>query len=307
MVRTLALIVGISLLMVIGLNLFPIILFVFPLAFIVIGVKFNLRESFMGILMASLLVGIIVDPPSGIALFAIFGPMSLLIAYGIIKRKKPVEIIIPSSIIIFVLLIISFMILRNVSDVSIIDQLEETLHSYTEMQMERLEDLELTRIESFRFTEEIEELYQDILSILPSYFIIISVLISYINYYFSTLILRRLGLGIRDNPQLSEFSLPKNFILGTLIMFITIYLLNRLDGFPARMIHLNILFLVVVLFLIQGLSVLDYQLKKRRVNSIIRIIVIAIIIFAPLTISIMVIVGMVDLIFDFRKLRKRRV
>lgn len=305
MVRTLALIVGISLVMVIGLNLFPIILFLFPLAFIVIGVKFNLRESFMSILMTSLLVGIIVDPPSGIVLFAIFGPMSLLIAYGIRKRKKAVEIIIPSSIVIFVLIIISFMIFGNESGV--LDQLEEDFQSYAGMQMTRLEDMELTNIESFRIMEELENDYQDILAILPSFFIIMSVFISYINYYFSTLILRRLGLGIRDNPQFSEFSLPKNFILGTLIMFLTIYLLNRFDGVSARMIYLNVLFLVVVLFLIQGLSVLDHQLRKRRVNSIIRIIVIAMIIFAPLIISIMVIVGMVDLIFDFRKLRKRRV
>ena len=90
-------------------------------------------------------------------------------------------------------------------------------------------------------------------------------------------------------------------------MFLTIYLLDKIDGVPGRMIYLNILFLVIVLFLIQGLAVVDHLLIKKKIVTIVRFIVITIIIFAPLFISLMVIVGMADLIFDFRKLRKRRV
>lgn len=301
--RTLALIIGISLLMVIGLNLFPIIIFVFPLAFIVIGVKFNLRDSFLGILMTSILVGIIVDVASGISLFGVFGPMSLYISYGIIKRKKSVEIIIPSSVIIFISIILSLALLGNISGVSIIDELEESLGIYTEMQLSMLEDMEATNLEIFRIREEAENIPSIIVSILPSIFIIASVFISYINYYFSILILRKMGIGIRNNPRFSRFSLPNNFILGSLIMVLIIYLLKDLDEAQFYIIYLNLLVLIMSLLMIQGLALFDHLLISFKINIILRIIIIAITMFAS---SLATIAGIIDLIFDFRKLRKRK-
>lgn len=304
--RSLATIIGISLLMTIGLYLFPSIIFLFPVAFIVIGVKYDMTNSFISILLTSFLIGISIDLISGLIMLAAFGPMALYITDSIGKRKKSRDIIIPSSIIFFLSTIMVVIMLRGFSGISLIESLKESVKTYTDLQMTMIEDMELTNIESFRFRESVDNLYNIVVSILPSFFIILSVIISYTNYYISTIILRRLGLGIRDNPRFSKFSLPRNFIIGSLFMFLVVYLLEKIETIPSDVVELNIIVLVVSLLFIQGLSVLNYLLVSLRFHIILRLILLGFTVFVSPLISLLVLVGVLDIIFDFRKLRRRK-
>lgn len=304
--KSLAIIIGVSLLMMVGLYIFPSIIFLFPVAFIVIGVKYTIRDSFLSILLTSFLIGISVDIISGLIMLAVFGTMALYIADSIIKRKKSVEIILPSALILFIASGIVFLMLRGFSDISLIDQVQESLNNYTQMQLELIEDMELTNIEAFRIRETANDISRIIISILPSIMIVMSVVISYANYYLSIVILRKLGLGIRDNPRFSRFSLPNNFIIGSLVMFLLVYLLGNLDAIPTDLIQMNLVVLIASLLYIQGISVLDFLLVRRVINIVIRIIIIGITLFASPLITFLIIVGLVDLLFDFRKLRKAK-
>lgn len=304
--RSLAVVVGISLLMTIGLYIFPSIIFLFPVAFIVIGVKYDMTNSFISILLTSFLIGISIDMISGVMMLAVFGPMALYIADGMDKRKKSREIIVPSSIIFFISIILVFIMLRGFSGVSLIELLEENLKTYTDMQMEVIEDMELTNIESFRVRELASNMYNSVVSIMPSIFIVLSIFISYINYYLSTIVLRKLGLGIRDNPRFSKFSLPSNFIIGSIVMFLIVSLLGNFETIPNDMVQLNLIVLIVSLLYIQGLSVLDFLLLRFRLNMVFRLIIVGITMFASPIIKLLAVVGIVDIIFDFRKLRRRK-
>lgn len=305
--RSLAVVVGISLLMIVGLYLFPSIIILFPMAFIVIGVKYNITNSFISILLTSFLIGISIDMISGVMMLAIFGSIAIYIADGISKRKKSIEIIVPSSIIFFISTILVLLMLRGFSGINLIEGLEENIKMFTELRMNMIDDMDLTNIESFRIRDDVDNMYSYILSIMPSILIILSVFISYINYYFSIIVLRKLGLGIRDNPRFSRFRLPNNFIIGSLVMFLVVYLLRNFETIPNDVIQLNLLVLVVSLLYIQGLSVIDFLLIRLKFNIGLRIIVIGITLFVAPIITLILIAGIIDIIFDFRKLRRRRI
>lgn len=304
--KSLAIVVGLSLLMTIGLYIFPIIILLFPVAFIVIGVKYDIKNSFISILITSFLIGITIDMISGLIMLASFGPMAIYIADGISNRKKSRDIIVPSSLIFFVSIILVFIMLRDFSGISLIESLEENMKMYTDIQMELIEDIEFTNIESFRIRERADNMYNYIVSIMPSMFIVLSIFISYINYYFSTIVLRRLGLGIRDNPRFSKFSLPNNFILGSILMLLIVNLLSSFETVPSDTIKLNLKVLIMSLLFIQGLSVLDYLLLRFRFNSALRFIIIGITLFASPLITLLAGIGIMDIVFDFRKLRRRK-
>lgn len=304
--RTLAMVIGVSLLMVLGLLIFPSILFLFPLAFIVIGVKYSIMFSFICIILTSFLVGVSIDMVSGLMVLAIFGPMALHIADCINNRKKPVEIIVPSSIIFFISVLMVFIMLRDYSGISLVEQLEENIRMYADLQLNLVEEMELTNIESFRMKELANDIYSTVIYILPAILIIMSVAVSYMNYYLSTVILRKMGVGIRDNPRFSRFSLPNNFIIGSLLMFLIIYLLRNFESFPYDMIYFNIIVLVISLLLIQGLSVLDFLLIRSKMNTVVRVILLGMTVLASPIISLFTFVGVLDIIFDFRKIRRRK-
>lgn len=302
--KTLAIVIGISLAMVMGLFIFPNIIFLFPVAFIVIGVKYNISNSFISILLTSLLIGFTIDMISGVIMLAVFGSMSLFIAESIDKRRKPIEIIIPSALIFFISYGMVFLMLRGFSGISLLDQLEEAIIAVSDMQLSMIEDVNLTDIESFRLRDSASNLYNYFVSILPALLIIVSLITSYVNYYLSIVVLRRSGLAIRDNPRFSRFRLPNNFIFGSLLMFLVVYLLSGIDGVPTDTIRYNLIFLIGALLLIQGLSVVDFLLVRKNIHIILRIIIIGMILFAPPLITLLFIIGIIDLLFDFRKLRK---
>lgn len=304
--KSLAVVVGVSLLMIIGLYFFPSIILLFPVAFIVIGVKYDIKNCFISILITSFLIGISIDMISGVIMLAAFGPMALYIADGISNRKKSRDIIVPSSIIFFISIVLVFIMLRGFSGVSLIESLEENIKLLTDIQMGLIEDMELTNIESFRVRQEASNMYNNVISMMPAIFIILSVFISYINYYFSTIVLRKLGLGIRDNPRFSRFSLPNNFIMGSILMILIVSLLSNFETIPSDIIKLNLIALVSSLLYIQGLSVLDFLLIRLKFNVVFRLIIIGITIFASQLITILAVIGIVDILFDFRKIRRRK-
>lgn len=140
--------------------------------------------------------------------------------------------------------------------------------------------------------------------ILPSIIMISSLVIAYINYLVSALILRRLGYGIVSIPKFSRFQLPNNILLGTGIMFLGAFILKVLKLFYYETILLNITVIVSFMFFAQGLSVIDYKLIQRKTPMLLRVFII--IVFAMLLpfgwmISIL---GVLDVIIDFRKLRR---
>src|SRR5699024_11095884 len=116
----------------------------------------------------------------------------------------------------------------------------------------------------------------------------------------------KFGLGIKENPRFSRFSLPNNFIFGSLLMFLIVHLLRNIEAIPYDMIYLNLIVLIISLLFIQGLSVLVFILLRFRLNTVLRIIIMGVTLFVSPVITLLIMVGIVDIIFDFRKLRRRK-
>ena len=99
--------IGVILLMtlfaVLGIHMFPLLLLIFPMVFIVFGVKNGLIPSLFNMIIVTLAVGAIVDIYSGIFLFMVFAPLAMIISYGIKSRKKSMEIIGYSALIFFII------------------------------------------------------------------------------------------------------------------------------------------------------------------------------------------------------------
>ncbi len=103
---------------------------------------------------------------------------------------------------------------------------------------------EILQIEDF-----LESAFEYVLLIIPSLIIIFSLVTAYINYFISSIVLRRLGYGIVSIPRFSRFSLPNNVLLGTGIMFLGAFLLRWLKLFYYETVLLNIIALASFMFL----------------------------------------------------------
>lgn len=290
--------------MLIGMYYLPLIIFLYPIFFIVLGVRNGVKYNIISLIISSLFVGLIIDNVSGIFILLIFAPLSIGLNYMIKKRRKSFEIIAISTVILLVSFLLVINIMGDMSGVSIISQLEDSFTQALNSQIEILKDMDLSAYEVLKIRDLLENAMDYVLLILPAIVIIFSLVLSYLNYLISSLILRRLGYGIVSIPKFSKFKLPNNVLLGTGIMFLGAFIIKGLKLFYYETILLNITVIASFMFFTQGLSVVDYKLIEKNLGRIPRLLIILFFtIILPLG-WLISFIGILDVIIDFRKLRR---
>lgn len=290
----------------IAIYFWPFLLILFPLGFVIYGVKHGLVN--MGLLMAvsAAVIGLVSDFTSALVVIGMFGPMAFGITLSMRKRRRPLEVLATGSIIFFVSTMILFALFGNASGTSVVKQVEETFRETLFMQLEMLEGMGLSAYELDKTKTMLEEAYSYLILILPAIIMVMAFIVSYLNYLFSVRLLRALGIGVLPMPWLHRFTVPNNFGIGMLIVFVGIFAVKSIDSGFYDVIFMNLIVLVGTVFIVQGLAVIDHYLLKIKMNSIIRGILMLFLIMLSPMLTVVSLLGGADIVLDFRKLRRRK-
>lgn len=303
--KSFIIIIASTLLALLGIHFVQFALIIFPVLFIANIIKDGLGEGLTNMIVTLIIIGIVDSLYAGVFLGLAFIPFTLMISNLIKKRKDNSEILGFSALTFFVSILLIFIVI-NLLGVDVVKYIESSFKQFIDMQLEAIENIDLSNSEIFNTKQLLEDTYKYLLLIIPSLFLILSAFISYINYFLSSMILDKAGIKIVNVPKFAKFSLPNNVAFGSLIMFGLTYLSGKIGFTYYETVIVNIGVLVSMGLFIQGLSVVDHLLNKLKVNLIFKIIFYITFIFSTSLVSILTIVGLVDLIFDLRKLRKKR-
>lgn len=294
-----------SVFMMFAIYFFEVLLFLFPIPFIIYGVKNDLVSSLLSLVTTLLIVGLLLDPSIGLLYFLLFAPFIITSIILIRKRTKPNKVVLFAGAIFFISSLIIYGIL-NLNGVDLIAQLEEGFSLILSGQMEYLKDMGFTSYELLERRDYLKSEYETILLLIPSVMLVSSLTVSYINYLLTTMGLRKFGLSIINMPRFSKFRMPDNFSIGALIMIASAFLITRMNISYADALYVNIMVLLGITLFIQGLSVVSFFLIKIKTKKFIRVISYLIILFTPQLFSAISILGGVDVIFDLRKIRRAK-
>lgn len=299
--------IGLSFVMVlftlIAIYFAPIALMIFPAAFIVFGIRNGMVQGFITMMITILAIGIIDNYAWTIILFIIFVPIAMAMTYTIKKRMTSSESLGTGAIVFFISIII-ILTMVNYMGINFIEQMEAQFREMVALGVEYYEEMGLTSYEIIQSKGILQEGYKSILINMPAVLLVLSLIISYINYSFTVKGLKRMGVQIVNRPIFSRFRLPDNIVPGVGIMLLGTFILMMMEYEFAEAILMNILFVVRFLILIQGISVIDHLLKKRKILFVIRLMLLGSSVLIPLMASIFSLVGIVDIIIDIRKIRK---
>lgn len=302
LIETIGLIGIMTLFTVFGIHYMSILLFLFPIAFVVIGVKNGIVQSILSMIITLIIISILVSQEWAVYLLIIFAPITVSLIQTIKKRRKSIEVLGYSAIVFFLSSLLILGLVNTTSEMSFVSQLEEVFKQILSIQIDIFKDRGLTSYQILKFKDYFEENYKSFILIIPTLLLISSLIISYINYSLSVLGLRKLGIGIVNIPRFSRFKLPSNFIPGTLVIFIALFIIKK-SNFPYYdNIVLNLGTLIALVFYIQGLAIVDFYLIKLKTKFMFRLVFLTFtILMAPLM-TIIPIIGLADLLFDFRKI-----
>src|SRR5690554_1001528 len=284
----------------------PLVLILYPVGAVVYGIKNGVNPAAGVITIASLIIGLGTgDFISGIILLILFGPLTVALAYGMKKRRRPLQVLVTGSLVFFTSTLMVFYLAGSLTGLSIINQLENAFKETLFIQIDMLKGMGLSNYEIDSARRMLEDGYRYIILILPSILMFLALLVSHVNYIITVWLLRKLNIGILQMPWLHRFTVPNNFALGVLVMFAGVFIGRSLDGTYYETIFLNLLVLIGVVFILQGLAVVSFFLIKWKMNAFTRgLVVFLAIAFSPVLTAVSLIGGL-DVVLDFRKLRRK--
>ena len=135
----------------------------------------------------------------------------------------------------------------------------------------------------------------------PGTLIVFSVVIAYLNYGLLSWILLKTGRKISALPPFRTFSLPKNIIIGSLIIYILSYITANMGIIDKDLIMYSLELLFTFVFSIQGLAVVFFFGYVKRIPKFVVLIVSAIFLLTWLGQTFLFLLGLLDLVLDIRK------
>ena len=141
-----------------------------------------------------------------------------------------------------------------------------------------------------------------LLTIIPFIMVLISFVNGMVIYHGNRLVMQKINSPVVEMDRFSDFKLPMHFVYGITFILILSYLSGLTGIIEFNTISLNIILVLIYVFAFQGAAILFYYLDQRNINNVAKGIILALLIIFQ-AIFILSIVGWLDMIFDFRRIK----
>lgn len=286
-----------------GLYLIPMILFLYPIPLVVLGVRHNIKAGIITMVVSFILVSILIDPLTSIFVTVLFGLLAIVLPFMINRGYSSYKIIVVGTLSSFLSLVATIIVSGYITGVRFHEMLKSNFDLILSTQKSLLNEMNLSSYEMSEMVDMVSNVFDFTLLIFPAIIIMVSLFNTYINYWISAAILKRLNYKDMKVPKFSRFRLPSNILLGVVVIGIGSAIISYYKLFYYDTIILNIGVLGIFVFFLQGLAVIIYLLNKTKIRGILKGIIIGFLVLSASLMPIIALVGLVDTIFNFRKIK----
>ena len=271
-----------------------ILLALLPVPFMVLAVRRGNRYAFFSLIMGSLIIGLLTGPLYSLFVLVLFGPMALAMGWWIRHRKNPHEVIfigaVGSAAGIFAML----QMIALVSGFHLTEQVGLLFSEVVQQQTETLMNMNLE-------LAAVEEAVSYLLLVLPGLILIQSLLSAFVNYYLTMAVMRRFATMEEPLPEFSRFRLPGHVVSGAFLLLLLSWLTQYIESINTTSLLANVTLLTVGVFFMQGISLISFWIKRTPVPRWLRILILLTLVIISPMITLIALLGLVDVLADFRK------
>ena len=282
----------------------PIVLIAYPILLTFIGLKNGIYKNIVTFITSLVLIGIIMGNLEVLIIPFQYGILSIFTVFMINKGYRINKVILYSVGLVFLMVLIHMGLKWVTTGVNTFVELETSLTEATKEQLNSLNTEGMSESDISEFTNLLKTTVDYISSVFPVLLIISSAFIAYINYYVSSRLARRSGRLDIAVPRFSRIIFPKHVIMGLGALLLTSYALKYVPNFNHIQLVNNILVIMYVISLLEGLSLTVFLIKKMKIGLFFKGVFIAVIALSSFLNIVLFSVGIIDIILDFRKIRK---
>jgi uncharacterized protein YybS (DUF2232 family) len=281
--------------------------FLWPLPIVVCGCRHGLKWSVMTLLVATIIIAMVVSPINAFFLAAIFGLLGLILGECMRRHLPFMQLMLygtVGAVIALILnIVLSFTVLGidpiNMMFTSFNDSMGQLATYYREHGMSEA-DVEQA-IAGYR------EMLRMMRIIMPAAFLMCAPIMAFINYVAAKKILGKLGESFDALPKFTLLKVPAWMIwpFAASLLAVTYFYQTAPDSWMYTL-SVNVQTVTSFSFVFQGIVLIYWYVEKRNKPRWWANLALLFLFALPLFAQIIVYVGAFDMIFDFRKIRNKR-
>ncbi len=277
--------------------------FVLPLPVVVMQLRHGLRAAVLAAVASGAVLVMLIGPVEGILLFSFYGIIGLTFGFAMRRDYQGVWAVLVGSGAVAVVTVISLTATFLIVGLSPVEFFRQSLGAL-EAAMEMYENWGVVQPDMARqMTAMIDDALANLQYIIPGSLLAASAIVSFLCYQVARSVLRRLGHIVRPVPPFSTWQAPDYLVFVPILGVLSV----ATQAFHGQeflvVIGANLAWIGQLYFLIQGLSVMSFYLKRYQMPVIIQVLMGWIIVTTGFLLQVTVFAAMFDSLLDFRRLR----
>lgn len=285
----------------------PIVALAYPIILTFIGLTQGIGKNMIAFISSLVVIGVVYQSVLVLAIPLQYGILSIATVYMINKKYKISKIILYGAALVFGMVLIHMGLKWYLTGINTFTELENSLTTMTTEQLKVLDSENMNESDISLFVNLINGTKNYIITIIPVLLMISSTVIAYINYYMSARLAKTSGREDIEVPEFSKIIMPTHVITGLGTILALSYLLKYVGNFNYQQLLDNIFVLMFMVFLIEGLSLTVYLINKMKIGKLLKTFLIVIVALSSFLNIVLFSIGIMDIILDFRKLRKSQI
>lgn len=285
--------------------LFGIILWPIPVT--ILTFKYDWKFSILSLVVLFLLAAMLTDPMDTLIMILIYGTPSAVLGFCLRRKYSSFASIMAMTLSMFVMLVAVIKFSKVLTGQDFMALMTKT---FNEISTKLEETLKNSGASDPQINTLLQSFNPDAISmVFPGILAMSALLGSFINYYVVGKVFKRLRISINELKPMDQWFIANNLSLGLFIITIAAWILYTLKVPNADVTFNSIYVIFNYVFVIDGLAVISWFLKKKGVPGKVTVLLIILLLFSPLG-NLVFYLGLVDFIVDFRKinpLRRRKI
>lgn len=276
----------------------------FPLPIAILVLRFRLFAGFLGLILTFIILSFLVGIPSASSVVLQSGFLGIFFGYCFARKSRPVYVLLGGTVIAAAGTAASIIISTVVAGFpisSLMDSFYQAVDLYFDS-LSKYPVYQQSLPDGISLADHKELFIAFVKKVLPAAFVITSMLLAMIDYLILKRILASVGYRTPSLPPFSLWRLDWRFTWGVIVGLAFWFIGKNLDIALVDIIGTNILYVLVPVLFICGLSFLVWLLKYWKASNIFKVIIVLILInFFQYTLFLLIFMGLFDPLFDFRK------
>ncbi|HWL27261.1 MAG TPA: YybS family protein [Ureibacillus sp.] len=272
--------------------------FLLPIPFVLVMIKETISWS-IGFLAVASVLGIIIGTILSLPTVLLTGVMGIVIGYHVKHNKSTIQMFI-SSVLAFIVGSLLILIATNIIlDMNVVDETLTMVEESMETSFDMMDMLGQNVTDDMK--QQMRDSIEMIPMMIPSMLVISSMVMAYIFILASQPFIKRFSDKVVKWPLFHELRLPKSILWYYLITLVATFFMNTDDHSYVNMVILNLMFILQLFILLQGFSLVFYISYVKGWRKFVPILITVVSLLNPIFLTIIRILGIIDLGFPFRE------